>query len=89
MCGLGVMAIVLPIVTTWLIQRIGWRLSYVAAAALVVVLGTAGVLLVRSEGVPDRPPAARLRQSQATGERAAAPVVLDPGGRVHGIGTVQ
>ncbi len=73
-CGLGVMAIVLPIVTTWLIQRIGWRLSYVAAAALVSVLGTAGALLVRSDGVPGQPPAPRLRQGRATGNGLRRPL---------------
>ena len=46
---------------SWSTQRVGWRFTYVAAAALVLVLGTAGAPLVRSEGVPDRP-AARLRQ---------------------------
>lgn len=73
-CGLGIMAIVLPIVTTALIQRIGWRFTYVAAAGLVLVLGTVGALLVQSEGTPDQPSLARLRQVRAVGPELRRPL---------------
>ncbi len=47
--GLGVLAIVGPISTTWLIQRVGWRHSYLILAALVAVVGAIGVALIRSD----------------------------------------
>lgn len=47
--GLGLMAISGPIWATWVIQQGGWRLGYGVMAALVLVLGGAGLLLIRSD----------------------------------------
>lgn len=47
--GLGVMAIGLPILTTWLIGQVGWRSSYFVLAGLVLVFGGIGALLIRSD----------------------------------------
>ena len=67
--GLGIMAITGPIWATWLIAQIGWRGGYMAISGLVLVLGGAGVLLIRSERVHDASgPAAK---AQGTGSFAA------------------
>jgi MFS family permease len=48
--GLGLMAITGPIWATWVIGNAGWRGGYATMAVLVLVLGGAGVLLIRSDG---------------------------------------
>lgn len=48
--GLGLMAITGPMWATWVIGQIGWRGGYFVMAGLVLLLGGAGVLLIRSEG---------------------------------------
>ncbi|MDB5725426.1 MAG: hypothetical protein JWQ16_2180 [Novosphingobium sp.] len=47
--GLGLMAISGPIWATWVITHFGWRAGYATMAALVLLLGGGGVLLVRSD----------------------------------------
>jgi MFS family permease len=47
--GLGLMAISGPIWATWIIQHGGWRAGYGVAAALVLVLGGGGMLLVHGD----------------------------------------
>lgn len=47
--GLGLMAMSAPIWTTAVIAAGGWRVGYVTVAALVLVLGGAGILLIRSD----------------------------------------
>ncbi|APR51143.1 MFS transporter [Sphingomonas koreensis] len=48
--GLGLMAITGPMWATWVIDHFGWRGGYLVMAGLVLLLGGAGVLLIRSEG---------------------------------------
>ncbi|MGV3478522.1 MAG: MFS transporter [Sphingobium sp.] len=48
--GLGIMAITGPIWATWVIDQFGWRGGYLVMAGLVLLLGGAGVLLIRSDG---------------------------------------
>jgi MFS family permease len=47
--GLGLMAITGPIWATWAIGHLGWRGGYRVMAALVVILGGSGLLLIRSD----------------------------------------
>lgn len=47
--GLGVMAITAPIWTTALIGAVGWRGDYLTLSGIVLALGGAGVLLIRSD----------------------------------------
>lgn len=48
--GLGLMAITGPMWATWVIDQFGWRGGYFVMAGLVLLLGGAGMLLIRSEG---------------------------------------
>ncbi len=47
--GLGLMAITGPIWATWVIAHLGWRGGYRVMAALVLILGGTGLLLIRSD----------------------------------------
>jgi MFS family permease len=47
--GLGLMAITGPIWATWVIGQLGWRGGYRVMAALVLLLGGTGLLLIRSD----------------------------------------
>jgi MFS family permease len=47
--GLGLMAITGPIWATWVIAHLGWRGCYRVMAGLVLVLGGAGLLLIRGD----------------------------------------
>jgi MFS family permease len=47
--GLGLMAITGPIWATWVIGHLGWRGCYRVMAGLVLVLGGAGMLLIRGD----------------------------------------
>ncbi len=69
--GLGVMAIILPIIATSLIGHIGWRSSYLAAAVMILLLGGTSVLLIRSEGKikPNPMRQSKVALSQVTGFR--------------------
>jgi len=48
-CGLGLMAITGPLWATWVIAHLGWRGGYRVMAALVLLLGGTGLLLIRSD----------------------------------------
>ncbi|WP_242127319.1 MFS transporter [Sphingobium sp. Sx8-8] len=47
--GNGLCALLIPIVTSRLIQAYDWRAAYVALAGIAALLGTSGLLIVRSE----------------------------------------
>ena len=48
--GLGMVAIAAPFLMTRVIAAVGWRGGYATLAAAVAVVGTVGVLLIRSDG---------------------------------------
>jgi MFS family permease len=51
-CGLGLMAILGPIVANWSLQNFGWRQSYLAVSVFVLVVGGLGLLLIASDRAP-------------------------------------
>lgn len=65
--GLGLMAITGPIWATWVIDQFGWRGGYLVMAGLVLLLGGAGILLIRSDGDAH----ARSATSLGTGDFSA------------------
>lgn len=48
-CGLGIMAVVSPMVVNWVIQTWDWRTGYFAVAATVLCFGGTGLLLIASD----------------------------------------
>lgn len=53
-CGLGLVAITAPIVMTRVLAAVGWRCGYLTLAAAVLVLGGAGLWLIRRDPAPAR-----------------------------------
>jgi MFS family permease len=60
--GLGLMAMFGPVLMNHVIESVGWRSAYLVLAALVLVLGGGGLLLIASDG-----PHAAKRTAQTVG----------------------
>jgi MFS family permease len=59
-CGVGTMAVLSPIVLNAIIERSSWRAGYYALAAIVLVIGGSGILILR--GTQNHP--ARQRSAE-------------------------
>lgn len=69
--GLGVTAIASPLAMTRVIAASGWRGGYWSLAGLVLVLGTAGLLLIRSDGPGPHAAASAMGRAPSRGDWSA------------------